>query len=75
MLKKPAVLLIEREDGKVEILHGEKGDIYSLARDHIRNINDCGNKDRVARVTGFGVDGVLKQHRWKPAAEPAKAKK
>lgn len=82
MLKKPATLLIETEDGKVETLCGEKGDIYAMAREEIRKVNDSGNSGKVSRITAFGTEGILKQHRWRPteaapvaAPEPTKAKK
>ncbi len=64
-MNKPAVLLVEYATGKVDTFPGEKGDIYTSARDLIKEINDKGNPEGIARVIAFGVDGVLKDKKWK----------
>lgn len=71
MFKKPAVLVIEKADGSVETRPGEKGDIYAIARDEKRRLNDDPTHD-VARLTMFASEGIRIQAKWKrnfPAAE------
>lgn len=65
MLKKPAVLLVEYQDGRTETTAGEKAEIYGLARELCRTINDTENPDKVARVLAVGAAGVLKDKKWK----------
>ncbi len=73
MIKKLAVLVIEKADGAVEIRPGEKGDIYAAAREEKRRLNGEASHD-VARLTAFGSDGIIIQAKWKsntPAVEVA----
>lgn len=73
MIKKLAVLVIEKADGAVEIRPGEKGDIYAAAREEKRRLNGEESHD-VARLTAFGSDGIIIQAKWKsnmPTAEVA----
>ena len=73
MIKKLAVLVIEKADGAVEIRPGEKGDIYAAAREEKRRLNGEASHD-VARLTAFGSDGIIIQAKWKaniPAMEVA----
>ena len=64
MIKKLAVLVIEKADGTVETQTGEKGEIREFARDLIRSLNDAEAHD-VAQVTALGSDGILKRRKWK----------
>ena len=64
MIKKLAVLVIEKADGAVEIRPGEKGDIYAAAREEKRRLNGEASHD-VARLTAFGSDGIIIQAKWK----------
>ena len=79
MIKKLAILAIEKADGTVELQAGEKGEIREFARDLIRSLNDNPGHD-VAQVTALGSDGILKCRKWKenwpaevvaPVATPA----
>jgi hypothetical protein len=65
MLQKPAVLYVEYMDGKIELLAGEKGDVYSASREKIHETNDSGNPGGICRVIGFALNGALKDKRWK----------
>lgn len=64
MIKKLAILAIEKADGTVELQAGEKGEIREFARDLIRSLNDNPGHD-VAQVTALGSDGILKRRKWK----------
>jgi len=64
MIKKLAVLVIEKADGSVSTFVGEKGDIATQARNLIRETNDAPSHD-IAAITALGSTGVLKQKRWK----------
>lgn len=64
MIKKLAVLVIEKADGTVETQTGEKGEIREFARDLIRSLNDA-DTHNVAQVTALGSDGILKRRKWK----------
>lgn len=64
MIKKIAILAIEKADGSVVLSAGEKGDIATQARELIRMANDSEDHDLV-RVTAIGEMGVLKQRKWK----------
>ena len=64
MIKKLAILAIEKADGTVELQAGEKGEIREFARDLIRSLNDADVHD-VAQVTALGSDGILKRRKWK----------
>ena len=70
MIKKLAVLVIEKADGSQDVMVGEKGEIVPAAREMIRAENDVRTGD-VVRITALGEAGVLKQRRWKLAASPA----
>lgn len=64
MIKKLAILAIEKADGTVELQAGEKGEIREFARDLIRSLNDNPGHD-VAQVTALSLDGTLKRRKWK----------
>lgn len=73
MIKKLAVLVIEKADGAVEIRPGEKGEIYATAREEKRRLNGEASHN-VVRLTAFGSDGIIIQAKWKsnlPASTPA----
>ena len=70
MIKKLAVLVIEKADGSQDVMVGEKGEIVPAAREMIRAENDVRTGD-VVRITALGEAGVLKQRRWKLAASPS----
>lgn len=81
MIKKLAILAIEKADGTVELQAGEKGEIREFARDLIRSLNDNPGHD-IAQVTALCLDGTLKRRKWKenrpaevvaPVAIPAAA--
>lgn len=64
MIKKLAVLVIEKADGTVDLQAGEKGDIREFARELIRSLNDNPDHD-VAQVTALDGGGILKRRKWK----------
>ena len=64
MIKKLAILAIEKADGTVELQAGEKGEIREFARDLIRSLNDNPGHN-VAQVTALSLDGTLKRRKWK----------
>lgn len=73
MIKKLAVLVIEKADGTHTLSIGEKGPIAAEARELIRAVNDSGSRE-FERITALGEAGVLKHKRWKgnsPASAPA----
>ncbi|MBK9580286.1 MAG: hypothetical protein IPO40_24740 [Fibrobacteres bacterium] len=73
MIKKLAVLVIEKADGSISLSAGEKGKIAMDARDLIRETNDTPGHD-VACITALSMTGVLKQKKWKgnlPTSAPA----
>lgn len=81
MIKKLAILAIEKADGTVELQAGEKGEIREFTRDLIRSLNDNPGHD-IAQVTALSLDGTLKRRKWKenwpaevvaPVAIPAAA--
>lgn len=72
-MNKIAVLVVIKKDGSTTLKAGEKGDIYTEARELIRSIND-GPAHDVARVVALGEAGTLKSYKWKantPAAHAA----
>ncbi len=69
MIKKLAVLIVEKADGSVETSIGEKGDIYQKGRELKRKLNDDEIHD-VFRVTAVGTTGVLVQAKWKKNSPP-----
>ena len=71
MIKKLAVLVIEKADGTVDLQSGEKGEIREFARELIRSLNDNPDHD-VAQVTALDGGGILKRRKWKQnfPAEP-----
>ena len=77
-IKKLAVLVVEKADGSISLSAGEKGDVFTAARDLIRETNDAESHD-IARITALGMDGLLKQRKWKgnfpsvPSAEPVES--
>ena len=64
MIKKLAILAIEKADGTVELQAGEKGEIREFTRDLIRSLNDNPGHD-IAQVTALSLDGTLKRRKWK----------
>lgn len=64
MIKKLAVLVIEKADGTVDLQAGERGEIREFARELIRSLNDSADHD-VAQVTAFDGGGILKRRKWK----------
>lgn len=70
MIKKLAILVIEKADGSCTTKVGEKGDISAEARALIRAANDKPGHD-IERITALGEAGVLKSRKWKGAAAPA----
>lgn len=71
MIKKLAVLVIEKADGTVDLQAGERGEIREFARELIRSLNDSPDHD-VAQVTALDGGGILKRRKWKQnwPAEP-----
>lgn len=72
MLEQPAVLLIEYADGTVETKAGNKGDIYTEARNLIEAL--CYENPGVYQVLALDKRGVLKGkkfHDFTPPAAPA----
>lgn len=67
MLKKPAVLLVEKAGGKVETIAGELGEIYSAARELRNETNDSGNPDSILRIMAMSVRGVRAEYKFKDA--------
>lgn len=64
MIKKLAVLVVERADGSVEFSRGEKGEIYQKGRELKRTLNGD-DSHNVFRLTAFGKDGVIVEYKWK----------
>ena len=67
MLKKPAVLLVEKAGGKVETIAGELGEIYSAARELRNETNDSGNPDSILRIMALSGRGVRAEYKFKDA--------
>ena len=67
MLKKPAVLLVEKAGGKVETIAGELGEIYSAARELRNETNDSGNPDSILRIMALSGRGVRAEYKFKGA--------
>ena len=67
MTAKLAALVVEKKDGSVETVAGEKGEIVAMAKEMIRAANDDPAND-VYRITAFGSVGILKDRRWKSNA-------
>lgn len=67
MLKKPAVLLVEKAGGKVETIAGELGEIYSAARELRNETNDSGNPDSILRIMAMSGRGVRAEYKFKGA--------
>ena len=67
MLKKPAVLLVEKAGGKVETIAGELGEIYSAARELRNETNDSGNPDSILRIMAMSGRGVRAEYKFKDA--------
>lgn len=65
MIKKLAVLVIEKADGTMEFRAGEKGEIAELARSTEHALNDAGNKHDVFRLCAFGPAGLFRETKWK----------
>lgn len=67
MLKKPAVLLVEKAGGRVETIAGELGEIYSAARELRNETNDSGNPDSILRIMAMSGRGVRAEYKFKDA--------
>ena len=67
MIAKVAALVVEKKEGSVETVAGEKGEIDAMAKEMIRAANDDPAND-VYRITAFGSVGILKDRRWKSNA-------
>lgn len=65
MIKKLAVLVIEKADGTIEFRAGEKGEIAELARSTEHALNDAGNGHDVFRLCAFGPAGLFRETKWK----------
>ena len=64
MIEKLAVLAIDKADGTLELVAGEKGEIYTKTRDMIRELNATpGHK--VLRLQAFYKGGLLKGYKFK----------
>lgn len=73
MIEKLAVLAIDKADGSLELVHGEKGDIYQKTRAMIRELNAKPGHG-VLRLRAFYQGGLLKGYKFKgeiSAAVPA----
>lgn len=71
-MKKIAVLVVIKSDGTTTTKVGEKGAIYTEARELIRSIN-LGPDHDVARVVALGESGTLKSFKWKANTPAASA--
>lgn len=75
MIERLAVLAIDKADGSLELVSGEKGEIYQKTRAMIRELN-AAEKHDVLRLRAFYQGGLLKGYKFKDnirAASPAPA--
>lgn len=75
MIERLAVLAIDKADGSLELVPGEKGEIYQKTRAMIRELNATEKHD-VLRLRAFYQGGLLKGYKFKGnirAASPASA--
>lgn len=64
MIEKLATLAIDKADGSLDLVAGEKGEIYQKARGLIRELNAKASHD-VLRIRAFFHGGVLKDYKFK----------
>lgn len=64
MIERLAVLAIDKADGSLELVPGEKGDIYQMTRAKIRELNALPSHD-VLRLRAFYQGGLLKGYKFK----------
>jgi len=64
MIEKLAVLAIDKADGTLELVAGEKGEIYTKTREMIRELNAKPKHD-VLRLQAFYKGGLLKGYKFK----------
>lgn len=64
MIEKLAVLAIDKADGSLELVPGEKGDIYQKTRAMIRELNAKPGHG-VLRLRAFYQGGLLKGYKFK----------
>ena len=64
MIERLAVLAIDKADGSLELVPGEKGEIYQKTRAMIRELNAMPSHD-VLRLRAFYQGGLLKGYKFK----------
>lgn len=64
MIEKLAVLAIDKADGSLELVPGEKGEIYQKTRGMIRELNAKPGHG-VLRLRAFYAGGLLKGYKFK----------
>lgn len=64
MIERLAVLAIDKADGSLELVSGEKGEIYQKTRAMIRELNATEGHD-VLRLRAFYQGGLLKGYKFK----------
>lgn len=64
MIEKLAVLAIDKADGSLELVAGEKGEIYQKTRQMIRDLNAKPGHG-VLRLRAFYQGGLLKGYKFK----------
>ena len=64
MIERLAVLAIDKADGSLELVSGEKGEIYQKTRNMIRELNATEAHD-VLRLRAFYQGGLLKGYKFK----------
>jgi len=75
MIERLAVLAIDKADGSLELVSGEKGEIYQKTRAMIRELNAT-EGHQILRLRAFYQGGLLKGYKFKDnirAASPAPA--
>ena len=64
MIERLAVLAIDKADGSLELVPGEKGEIYTKTREMIRTLNATEGHS-VLRLRAFYQGGLLKGYKFK----------
>lgn len=64
MIERLAVLAIDKADGSLELVPGEKGEIYQKTRAMIRELNATDGHS-VLRLRAFYQGGLLKGYKFK----------
>lgn len=64
MIERLAVLAIDKADGSLELVSGEKGEIYQKTRNMIRELNATDGHS-VLRLRAFYQGGLLNGYRFK----------